>query len=596
MIYVNLSRSGATDNIIVNSGTALYIEAFLNNANSPNSSAYNPTPALAVVKTGDTAVFAFQSVDIDGDSVIYQWYQPRTTNNAVVPYIGMYNVNNPMDGFASINPGYQTMAIYASSVGYYTLALKANDYRNGVLVGTSVRDFSVFAMGSMSQTNPLKLAPNTAFYQTTCPGNTNAFSYTFTDPNPSDTVSLTVTTPTIPGFTFNVSNTPGMGSATTSISWTTPTSYNPATLPYFYFQVQAKDNHCPVMGVSNYVILVTGGQCQTDSVWAGDANGDYSVNIYDPLAIAVAYGDTGVVRPNATTNWQAEYCGNWTSYFMSGVNMKHADCNGDGLVDTSDLNAINTNWGDWHLKPAPAAKVTNVPDLYFDISGIVFTPGTTVTIPIKLGTTAYPMNNIYGIAGKISVGGITLTGAPQLTFNPSWLGTASNTLHFVKTNLSSMDWALARIDHANTSGNGTVANLKLTIPASEQGKTISLSFVNTKIINKTMQAVTSFNAVDTSVFIPTVSVNNLNVDIENAIIFPNPSHGGDAYLHLVAKDVLPITVQVTDISGKMIQTLNVQAVKGKNIFTLPTQGISSGVYFVKIISENASLNMKWVKE
>ena len=132
--------------------------------------------------------------------------------------------------------------------------------------------------------------------------------------------------------------------------------------------------------------------------------------------------------------------------------------------------------------------------------------------------------------------------------------------------------------------------------ASEQGKTMSLSFVNTKIINKTMQAITSFNAVDTSVFIPTVSVNNLNVDIENAIIFPNPSHGGDAYLHLVAKDVLPITVQVTDISGKMIQTLNVQAVKGKNIFTLPTQGISAGVYFVKIISENASLNMKWVKE
>lgn len=592
--YISASRSGATDNLINPAGNALYIEAFLNNANNINSSAYTPTAPLHLVPSGVTTTVAFQTIDVEGDSIAYEWYQPTSTNNTLVPYMFPYTVANPMDGTVSINATTQTLSIHPNSVGYYVLALKVKDYRNGVLVGTSVRDFTVFALGSNNQTNPLPAA-NSNFTYNTCPGNANSISLTFNDPTATDSVYLSVNTPNISGFTFNVSNSNGIGSASTTISWTTPISFNPATMPHFYFDVMARDNHCPVYGVSNFAVLVTTSQCVTDSVWSGDANGDFSVNIYDPLAIAVAYGNTGVTRPNATTNWQAEYCGNWSTSFMNGVNKKHADCNGDGLVDTADLNAIYANFGNWHLKPTPSAKVTNVPDLYFDLAGLVFTPGSTITIPIKLGTAALPMNNIYGIAGKISIGGITLASAPQLTFNPSWLGTSTNTLNFARTVLSDVDWVLARIDHLNTSGSGTVANLKISIPTDAMGKTMSLSFADTKIIDNLMQTITSFNAVDTTAFIPTVSVGTVFSDFESAVIFPNPTHA-NTYLHLITKEAIPLTIQVADVSGKMIQKINTQAIKGKNIITLPAQELSSGMYFVKIVSENASLNLKWVKE
>lgn len=594
MIYINSVRSGATDNIIVFSGTTLYIEAFLNNSNSPNSSAYCPTPALAIIKMNDTVQYAFQNIDVNGDSLAYEWYQPRTTNNALIPYIGTYTPSSPIDGTVSINLANQTMTIHPTMTGYYTLALKVNDYRNGVMVGSSVRDFTLFVTGSMKQSNPLSVSNNN-FFQTTCPGNTNSITYTFNDPNPNDTVSLSVTTPSISGFTFNVTNTPGVGTASTTISWTTPSSYNPATMPYFFFGIQAKDNHCPVMGVSNYVVLVSGTQCITDSVWAGDANGDFSVNNYDPLAIAVAYGSTGTARPNASTNWQAEACPNWSSSFNTGINFKHADCNGDGLVDTADLNAIYTNYGNWHLKPTPQAKTTNVPDLYFDISGIPFIAGTTVNIPIKLGSATLPMNNIYGVAGKINIGGITLAAAPQLTFNPSWIGTSANTLNFAMSILNNIDWALARINHQNVSGNGTIAMLKIQLPVDAIGQTMTLSFSNTKIVNNQLQANAAFNESDTSVTISTMSVDGINPDIESAFIFPNPTQT-DANLHLILKASIPLTVQVMDISGKIIKNINAQATNGKNSISLSANGLSSGVYFVKVISENASFNLKWIKE
>ena len=53
----------------------------------------------------------------------------------------------------------------------------------------------------------------------------------------------------------------------------------------------------------------------TDSVWAGDANADFTADMYDPLAISVAYGTSGTVRPGATTTWQAEYCPDWGNEF-----------------------------------------------------------------------------------------------------------------------------------------------------------------------------------------------------------------------------------------------------------------------------------------
>src|SRR5690606_22555369 len=153
-------------------------------------------------------------------------------------------------------------------------------------------------------TSPLPTA-NTFFNYVTCPGAGNSISLAFTDPTPTDSVYLTITPPNLPGWTFNIVTSPALGGATANITWTTPATMNPATMPVFYFNVLAKDNSCPAQAYGYFAVAVQTAQCATDSVWSGDANGDYTVNVYDPLAVAVGYGKTGPLRAGATTTWQA---------------------------------------------------------------------------------------------------------------------------------------------------------------------------------------------------------------------------------------------------------------------------------------------------
>jgi hypothetical protein len=77
------------------------------------------------------------------------------------------------------------------------------------------------------------------------------------------------------------------------------------------------------------------------------------------------------------------------------------------------------------------------------------------------------MNNIYGLAASVELmSPLNLTAAPTITYSSSWIGTTSNTLDFTKDVSSNrVDWACARIDHNNISGNGTIATLNFTVPA-----------------------------------------------------------------------------------------------------------------------------------
>ena len=47
-------------------------------------------------------------------------------------------------------------------------------------------------------------------------------------------------------------------------------------------------------------------------------------------------GQIGPERPNASTNWVDQACQDWSSMNIDGVNLKHFDCDGNGIVDFPD--------------------------------------------------------------------------------------------------------------------------------------------------------------------------------------------------------------------------------------------------------------------
>jgi hypothetical protein len=441
----------------------LYVEAFLDNSIAPNSNAKiaNQPPFLLGSSTYLTS--PLQGIDPDNDSLYYQMIPTESAHNTNIGWSSPNTLASPMGSgsSAAIDQANAYLQLYGTSMGLNMLSLRTNEYRNGVLVGYSTRSWEVIIASISNSKVPLP-ASGTTFSYVTYPGQTQTISLTFNDSTATDSVFVDFT-PTN-GWSYSTTSSPGAGSGSGSISWTTPTSLNPAVTPYFYIYVPVHDNNCPYVGRSFYTLIVyTTPSTIVDSVWPGDANSDNTANLYDALAIAVAYGDTGAVRSGATTSWTAQYCANWSQTILpTGINAKHADCNGDGIVNSSDLSAITANYGLTHPKlHGNTAKITGVPDLYFDLSGVILNPGANISIPIVLGTAANPMNAIYGLATGIQIlGAVNLSSPATISYPTSWLGNATNTLTLSKSlSNNSIDWAYARTTHTNNSGNGVIAQL-----------------------------------------------------------------------------------------------------------------------------------------
>lgn len=576
-----------------------YAEIVVNTQNPAqrNNSPYLPNHLPLLVYTGIMNDIPFPVIDPDNDSLVITSVQPRWHPSSMMPYATGFNVAAPLGAGSSVtyNQTTESFNIQTSLVGKFGVCIEIEEYRNGVKIASSLRNFEMKALSTAAL--PTFPAPTTPMAYNTCPGQINSIPLSFQDPTATDSVFLTINSPTIPGFSFTNTVAPGPGITTANLAWTTPATADPSTLPDFYFDMTAWDNNCPRRSLARYAVLVRLKQCNTDTVWAGDANADYGVSAFDPLAIAVAYGKTGPTRANATMLWQPEYCVDWTDTFANGVNMKHADCNGDGVVDTTDLMAVNLNWGNTHTKQGGKLKTTGAPDLYFDLAGISFVSGNSVSIPIKLGSTAAPMNNFYGLATTISVGGVTLAAAPTISYSQSWLGTTAQTLSFIKPGAgnTSVNWAYARKDQQNTNGHGTIALLHFTLPAGISTATpLTLSFAGTSMVDNKLNEMpaTAFNELDTTVLIVPVGITKPSGNISYATVVPNPS-GKEARLHFSMAAAAALHCTITDVAGRVVHYESGSFPAGQQRLALPDA--ATGEYLIHLSSDGMTSTIKWIK-
>lgn len=598
--WVFSSTTSARNSMVNIGGGNLYLEATLNNTNGDNNNAYLPNTPPFYIPTSNTIVVPMQNVDADGDSVVMEKIPAYVAKSTSATYQTGFSAIAPFgsSGIYTLNNTNNTITLRAATTGSHAVAYRMKEYRNGNLIASYTRDFGVAALpGTVTLTFPqMNASSNQVAYA--CPGTAGTASLSFTDPTSTDSVYITVDTPAnLVGWNFNINTNPGSPTASTSISWTAPASLNPSTTPYAYVKLHVRDNACP-RNIAEYALLIRIQNCLSDSVWPGDANSDKVVNLLDPLAIAVAYNQTGPTRPNATINWTAQWAQDWSNtYPVSGKNIKHGDCNGDGTVNLNDLGAVVQNWGLTHPK-GPRGKKTGVPDLYYDISGVKFAPGATVSVPIKLGTTTDPMNDFYGLGSTVSIGGgIALSSQAAITTNTSWLGNSTNTMEFNKDkNFATVDWAFARIDQQNQSGSGTIATLTFTISSNAKpGETISLDFANTVMVDNTGKQITDFNPVSATATIIPQSVNNITAELEGATIVPNPS-GKNAAIRLQLLEETEVHLTITDMAGKILWQHSELASNGAHNISLPAAEFASGIYMVTIASNNNHKVIKWVKQ
>jgi len=117
-------------------------------------------------------------------------------------------------------------------------------------------------------------------------------------------------------------------------------------------------NHINVGGVGFADFCLNGmGACE--SVYPGDFNFDGTASEEDVLYWGLAYGNTGLPRQEASTDWVAQYTEDWTQS-VEGVNSKHQDADGNGVVDDADLQVLDLNFGRMHTFNAPPVIASTI--------------------------------------------------------------------------------------------------------------------------------------------------------------------------------------------------------------------------------------------
>ncbi len=483
----------------------------------------------------------------------------------------------------STTPGASFTWTRALITGIANAAASGTGNPNETLVNTSSAPVNVtysYTISANGCTNPttfnvvVTVNPNAVLSSTLTPPaifTGNIFSYTPTSATPGATFSWTRV------VVAGISNLAGSGAGDPNeiLNNTTGNSINVT----YVFTLTA--NGCT--NPTTYNIIVT---VNPPAVWPGDANNDSLVNNTDLLAIGLNYSQTGAPRTSISNTWQASPLNNWGPLQTNGQDLKHADCNGDGTIDANDTVAINLNFNSTHAIVAPVNNYTGIrttADMYFVISGSIYNAGDWVNAELWLGTSVTPVSTLYGIAFNINYdGSIVQSGTESISYPNSWLGTIGlNALKIGKVDglANTAYGAICRIDHADVSGFGKIADFKFQIKTSLTSlETLNLSFSGYSAINSTGLA-QLFNAQTDSIAVnQTLGIQDVNNTFEISIS-PNPFTSQTTISF--TKEMKNASVKIIDIIGKEVKNINFS---GRQLI-IDKGTLNAGVYFVQVVSE-----------
>lgn len=316
----------------------------------------------------------------------------------------------------------------------------------------------------------------------------------------------------------------------------------------------------------------------SDSIWPGDANDDLIANNLDLLHVGLAFGSTGPARPNATTNWTAQFADLWGSS-ISGTDVVHADTDGNGLVDAADTLAINLNYGLTHNK---GNKVDGVgPLLAARFLSDSLLAGDTATILIELGTGMDPANGVYGLAFSLQFD-TTLVDASSVMveYSQSWLGSlGTNMIKLDKVFESNgyIDFALARTNQQATSGFGEICRMTIIMVDDLTAKNIivepfTVELTDVTVIDELGAELGATTASDTLIVYQD-GTDGIDPTLSSMLsLFPIPA---DDRLSVSLEGARALSWQLMDLHGSLVS----EDRETRSDFQIDISRLSAGTYF-----------------
>jgi gliding motility-associated-like protein len=426
------SARNFSNNLVNSTGNNLSIEAIINNTINPNtgqsycnnSSVFSSLP-VPFVCANNPVTYNHGAVDPDGDSLVYSLIYPLGTNYAPMTFNTGWSVNNPVrtsppnsfqfstsTGQMNFTPAQQEIDV---------LAIRVDEYRNGVLVGSTIRDIQISIINCAISTptqQPITNVQNgnqvDSLKVQACPNTPLQFEILCTDPaNHNITLSSNIngTPSAIPGATLTQI---GTGDTVTArINWTP----QPSDTGCHDFILIAKNDDCPINGsyirvyticVFNKVQVLSASPtyCGTPVQLTATGGTNYTwAPATGPNAVSNPNSLTPVVTPTAPTMYYfTSDCGT-DSVFVNAAPPFLYDAGPGGSICQNgqlQLNATTDNlYGPYKFKWVPSAG------LYDPITGL---PSDSVINPVAspLATTQYKLY-VTGNNGCTNVDSLTVT-------------------------------------------------------------------------------------------------------------------------------------------------------------------------------------------
>lgn len=253
--YSLCCRNAAITNISNPGSNTFYIYARLNNTISPcNSSPTFSNKPVPFACLGQQLCFNHGAVDADGDSLVYSLVNPRQTVSTNVSYNAPYNASNPLASSPALqfNSATGDICFTPTQLQVTVMAVLVEEYRNGVRIGSVVRDIQITVLNCNNDLPTLSGINGTTDYDiSVCANDTLCFNILSSDINAAQTVSM-VWNNGVQGASFNSAGSPR---PTGTFCWS-PGTADIRNSPYC-FTVRVSDNACPVLGANTYSYCIT---------------------------------------------------------------------------------------------------------------------------------------------------------------------------------------------------------------------------------------------------------------------------------------------------------------------------------------------------
>lgn len=264
-------RNAAINNLANASANDLSIEAIINNNIDPltgqpycnNSVAFSSLPVPFVCANSDVT-YNNGAVDVDGDSLVYNMIFPLGNTFTPMTFNAGWSVTNPVKttpvNTFVFNQTNGQMEFRPSGQEVDVLAVRINEYRNGVLVGSTMRDMQVTILNcaiSIPDQEPITNVQNgnqvDSLSVQVCPGTPLQFDILCTDPanhNLTLTSNINAVPSAIPGATMVQIGTGD--SVIARINWT-PLAGDTGC---HNFLITTENDDCPINGAYTRVYSI----------------------------------------------------------------------------------------------------------------------------------------------------------------------------------------------------------------------------------------------------------------------------------------------------------------------------------------------------